>query len=331
MSFIGKPQISGSVLVWDGDKVVFETAVINLQSAYENSNNVQLADPVVFSGDPNVSDAKLQLIHNSPFEDDEGLRTTTSSGSSAAWLPIASYDIANNKVFEVGTDTGSSYVAVTSNEADGNSGYTFMNELGTFIALDTAANPSSLVFQKADDGYIDFQGTAQTTPVLRIDTTSGQSQVLIGSYGTNNILSVNGMDITPYSGSVIVPLGSTDNHTLLNFIDLLENDQCAMANVDVFATTLEMASYDLMVNGAWKFFITMHKKLNVVSVAGITEIDHQQISGSAAIDSSNDWNVDLSSNGILFVNGNAANHKLAFGALITKLSVLDLTTGNIIK
>lgn len=154
---------------------------------------------------------------------------------------------------------------------------------------------------------------------------------MIGTYGSNNTLSVNGMDITPYSGSVIVPLGSTDNHTLLNFINLLNNNEYAMANVDVFATTLEMASYDLMVNGSWKFFITMNKKDGEVSVAGITEIDHQQISGSAAIDSSNDWNVDLSSNGILFVNGNAANYKLAFGALITKLSVLDLSTGNIIK
>jgi len=331
MSFVGKPQISGSVLVWDGDKVVFETAVINLQSAYENSNNVQLEDPVVFSGAPDESDAKIELKHNSGFDNDEGLRTTTSSGSSAAWLPITSYDIHDDKVFEVGTDTNASYVAVTSNQPDGNSGYTFMNDPGTFMALDTTSDPSSLVFQKADDGYIDFQGAGQTIPVLRIDTTTAESKVLIGSYGTNNTLSVNGMDITPYSGSVIVPLGSTDNHTLLNFINLLNNDEYGMANVDVFATTLEMASYDLMVNGAWKFFITMHKKEDAVSVAGITEIDHQQISGSAAIDSSNDWNVDLSSNGILFVNGNGANHKLAFGALITKLSVLDLTTGNIIK
>lgn len=204
-----------------------------------------------------------------------------------------------------------------------------MNEMGTFMGLDTASN--SLVFQKADEGYIDFQGAEQSTPVLRIDTTVGESRVLIGTYGSNNTLSVNGMDITPYSGSVIVPLGSTDNHTLLNFINLLNNNEYAMANVDVFATTLEMASYDLMVNGSWKFFITMNKKDGEVSVAGITEIDHQQISGSAAIDSSNDWNVDLSSNGILFVNGNAANYKLAFGALITKLSVLDLSTGNIIK
>mgnify|MGYP006280618387 CR=1 FL=1 len=330
MSFVGKPNSSGSVLIWDGEKVVFETAVINLQSAYNNANNVKLTNPVTFEGDETVSDAKLQLIHTSPFEDDEGLRlSTAATAGAAAWLPIAAYDITDNKVFEVGTDTGSSYVAVTSTQPDGNSGYTFMNEMGTFMALDTTSN--SLVFQKADEGYIDFQGAGQSTPVLRIDTTTADSRVLIGTYGTNNTLSVNGIDITPYSGSVIVPLGSTDNHTLLNFIPLLENNQYAMANVDVFATTLEMQSYDLMVNGSWKFFITMNKKDDTVSVAGITEIDHQQISGSAAIDSSNDWNVDLSSNGILFVNGNAANHKLAFGALITKLSVLDLSTGNIIK
>lgn len=107
-----------------------------------------------------------------------------------------------------------------------------MNEMGTFMGLDTASN--SLVFQKADEGYIDFQGAEQSTPVLRIDTTVGESRVLIGTYGSNNTLSVNGMDITPYSGSVIVPLGSTDNHTLLNFINLLNNNEYAMANVDCF-------------------------------------------------------------------------------------------------
>lgn len=238
MSFIGRPKLSGSVLVWDGDKVVFETAVVNLQSAYDNASDVQLNNPITFLGDPLSAEPKIELIHTSPYDSDIGLKLSTSQSGSSAWLPIAAYDIADNKVFEIGIDTGSSYVAVTSNEADGNSGYTFMNEMGTFMGLDTASN--SLVFQKADEGYIDFQGAEQSTPVLRIDTTVGESRVLIGTYGSNNTLSVNGMDITPYSGSVIVPLGSTDNHTLLNFINLLNNNEYAMANVDVFATTLEM-------------------------------------------------------------------------------------------
>lgn len=48
MSFIGRPKLSGSVLVWDGDKVVFETAVVNLQSAYDNASDVQLNNPITF-------------------------------------------------------------------------------------------------------------------------------------------------------------------------------------------------------------------------------------------------------------------------------------------
>jgi len=331
MSFIGKPHISGSVLVWDGEKLLSERKLVDLQEAYQNSRFVQLADTICFIGDPLIAEPKLELIHTSPYEDDEGLRLTTDPNAGATcWKAITAFDKNENKVFEVEIDTNSSIVAVTSYDTDGNSGYQFLNEIGTFIALDTNNDPSILRIQKADQGYIDFGGDNQNT-VLRIDTSLSEPKVMIGSYGTNNALTVNGMDITPYSGSVIVPLGSTDNHTLINFIELLDNDQYAMANVDVFATTLEMSSHDLMVNSSWKYFLSMNKKDNEVSVAGITEIDHQQISGSLAVDVSDNWDIELSSNGILFVNGNGANHKLAFGALITKFSVLDISTGNIIK
>ena len=74
MSFVGRPNISGSVLVWDGDKLLSDRKVINLQNAYENERFIQLADTICFIGDPLISEPKLDLVHTSPFEDDEDHR-----------------------------------------------------------------------------------------------------------------------------------------------------------------------------------------------------------------------------------------------------------------
>jgi hypothetical protein len=332
MSFLGRPNISGSVLVWDGDKLLSDKKVINLQHAYENERFIQLADTICLIGDPLISEPKLDLVHNSPFEDDEGLRLTTDPNASAtSWKGIAGYDRNSRKVFEVELDTNTSYVAVTSNNPDGNSGYQFINELGTFLALDTTSSPTSLRIQKADNGYIDFGGNTVTDPILRINTTAYASSVNVGTYGSTKILNVNGMDITPYSGSLIVPIGSLDNHTLLNLFAKLENDQYATFNIDIFASTIEIPSYDVVATGTWKLLVSMFRHNNNVTVTGVTELDMQHHAGTQASDIPSSWNVDVSSNGLLFVNAKGSQYKVAFGAVITKLSVLDVFTGNVIK
>lgn len=319
MSFIGKPHISGSVLVWDGEKILPEKAIINLQNAYDNANNVRLSNPVVFEGDPTVSDAKLELIHTSGFEDDEGIRFITDTNAGAtAWKPLSAYDKNDLKVFEVETDTNASYVAVTSLSPDGNSGYQFMNELGTFMALDTTGQTTSLVFQKADSGYIDFTGNATEDPILRVNT-------------AEKTLIANSIDITPRSGSIIVPATSTANHTILDLASKLNNNEHATFDINIFAATKDMPTYDHVAVSAWKFFVSMLKADDTITVAGITEYDHQHRTGSLAIDIPTNWNIELNTDGILFVNAGAPAYDLAFGAIITKLSVLDITTGNIIK
>lgn len=319
MSFIGKPHVSGSVLVWDGEKIVSEKAVINLQNAYDNASNVQLSNPVVFAGDPTVSDAKLELVHTSGFEDDEGIRFITEPTAGAtAWKPLTAYDKNDLKVFEVETDTNASYVAVTSLTPDGNSGYQFMNELGTFMALDTTSQPSSLVFQKADSGYIDFTGDATGDPILRINT-------------ADDTLTVNNIDITPRGANLIVPATSINNHTILDLASYINNDEYGTYDINVFATTVGMQSYDLLAVSSWKFFASMYKTNNTVSVVGITEYDQQHSTGSNAVDVPTNWNIQLNTNGILSVNAAAPAYNLAFGAVITKLSVLDISTGNVIK
>lgn len=332
MSFIGRPNISGSVLVWDGDKFLSDKKVINLQNAYENSRFVQLADTICFIGDPLISEPKLELVHTSPFTSDEGLRLTTDPNAVAtSWKGIAAYDRNTTKVFEVALDVSSSIVSVTSKNTDGNSGYQFLNELGTFIALDTNSTPTSLRIQKADNGYIDFGGNTVADPILRINTNAYASSVNVGTYGSTKTLNVNGMDITPYSGSLIVPIGSMDNYTLINMFTKLENDQYATLNIDIFASTIEIPSYDVIATGTWKILVSMFRQNNNVTVTGVTELDMQHHAAEQASDVPSSWNVDVSSNGLLFVNAKGSQYKVAFGAVITKLSVLNISTGNVIK
>lgn len=318
MAFIGRPHLSGAVLVWDGKKIIPEKAVINLQSAYENASNIKLSDPVVFSGASDEADAKLELVHSSSYNTDEGLRTTTAADANPAWMPIVGYDINDDKVFEIGTDTTSSYFAVTSNKADGNSGYQFMNESGTFMGLDTTGQTSSLVFQKADSGYIDFTGDATGDPILRINT-------------ADKVLSVNGLDITPYGINVIIPTGSNTNHTLFNLSDFVENNQYAVVNIDIFATTNDLANVAARAFRTWKLFISLCKDSDVIKVVGITEIDTQYFAGNEAVDDPNEWDVNINTNGLLFCFSNGSVNKVAFGATITKISIIDSFTGNVIK
>lgn len=331
MSFIGRPHLSGAVLVWDGEKLVSDKAVINLQSAYENANSVSLTNPVVFSGDSSVDYPKLKLVHSSSFDTDEGLRTSTATIASTAWLPFTSYDINDNKVFEVGTDTDASYVAVTSNTADGNSGYQFMNELGTFMALDTSSSPTVLRIQKADEGYIDFGGSAYASPVLRIDTNNTTPAVNIGSANFINLLTVNGVDITPYSSKIVIPISSTQNHELFNIGDLLDNDEYATVNIDVFASTNELLETDKRAFSAWKYFISLFKQSGVVKVVGITQLDSQTFAGQTATDDPTTWDINITTQGIIGAFGNGSQHKIGVAATITKISAMNILTGDVIK
>lgn len=332
MSFVGKPHISGAVFVWDGDKLLADRKVINLQEAYQNSRIVRLADAVCFIGDETVSEPKIEVIHTSGFEDDEGIRFTTDINAGATtWLPLVAYDRNQNKVFQVETDTNSGIVAVKSTDIDGYSGYQFLNETGTFLALDTTSSPTSLRIQKAGEGYIDFGGSAYSSPILRIDTSNTEPAVNIGNSNSTNMLTVNGIDITPYSSKIIIPIASIQNHALFDIASFLDNDQYATVNIDVLASTNDLQQNDKRAFSAWKFFISLFKQSDTITVVSITELDQKTFIGATATDDPTSWDVNITSDGILFAFGNGSQHKIAFAATITKLSAIDILTGVIIK
>ena len=153
MSFLGKPELSGAVITWDGTKFVADTLSTNisLQNAYDNGYQIQVTSskPFTLTGSNSSSGPVFEIIHSSNQSTDEGIKFTTEAVAPASdWKPIAAYDKNGLKVFEIETDTNNSIVAVRSPVTDGNSGFQFLNQIGTYIALDTVSSPTILRIQK---------------------------------------------------------------------------------------------------------------------------------------------------------------------------------------
>lgn len=193
MSFLGKPVLSGTVVTWDGTKFVADT-IINggsLQDAYNNGYQIQItsSQPFTLTGSNSSSGPVFEIIHSSNQSTDEGIKFTTEATAPASdWKPIVAYDKNGLKVFEIETDTNNSIVSVRSPAADGNSGFQFLNQIGTYIALDAVSSPTILRIQKASDGYIDFAADGISEPVMRIFADTINGTISSSVYITSSLL-----------------------------------------------------------------------------------------------------------------------------------------------
>ncbi len=158
-----------------------------------------------------------------------------------------------------------------------------------------------------------------------------KTQIQINTPISDNVLVVNGIDITPYHDNVTVPSGSSSNHALIDLGSFLENDQFANVNVDISAITIGLTTVTERSFAAWKLFVSLLKQDNEVSVVDVTVIDSHTLVGSTATDDSGTWDVNASSDGIIYASTSNADNNIAFNATITKISVADIFTGNIIK
>lgn len=337
MAFIGKDLGPNTVLFFDQGRLRTESrnVLVNMQAAYEGGAHAVLGNgSITFESMANTSTPKIRLLHKSSYGSSRGILFETGDelGVSEAWMPLEAQDALGASAFAVGVRTGGGSVSVRSTSADGDSGYQFSNELGTFIALNTSGGENSLVFQKSG-GRFDFRAPGDEVPTLRIDPSAGNPTVSVGRLGTESLLLVNGMDLTQYSGSVVVPSGSTDDYTILDLGTYIEEDTYGMFSIDIFAGTLGTPGVETSATGAWKLFVTVNKKLDGLRVVGVTQLESHWFIGTGSLDDPRLWGADVTQSGTVIVNTKYYNslQDVSFGAVITKLSVLDTLNGHMLR
>jgi hypothetical protein len=174
--------------------------------------------------------------------------------------------------------------------------------------------------------------TGASAPTLHVDPDPAGPSVNIGALGTETQLLVNGMDLTQYSGSVVVPAGSLSDYTILDLGAHIGNNTYGMFNIDVFAGTLG-SNLEASSTGAWKFFISINKKTDGLRVVGVTQLENHSFIGTSSGDDPSLWGVDVTLGGTVIVNTKSYTslQDVSFGAVITKLSVLDTLGGHMLR
>ncbi len=151
--------------------------------------------------------------------------------------------------------------------------------------------------------------------------------VVIGSGGTSNELRVNGINLTPISGSVVIPGAAAVNYQVLNLFNTFSDNQYASFNVEVIGATRGITDINSLSTAKRLLSISMVKAGGQFTLVGITEAETQNYMGVGSIDDSRLWEVDVDVSGSLYINTSATPTETAWGAIVTKQSVVDIGSG----
>lgn len=154
--------------------------------------------------------------------------------------------------------------------------------------------------------------------------------VVIGGPGTTNELKVNGINLTPISGSAVVPGSTSANYPILSLSGSMLDNQYANFNIDVVGSTKGITNIS-NISVAKRFLtVSLVKAGGQFTVVGITEADAQNYIGPASVDDSKTWSIDIDTFGTLYVNTSATPTDTAWGVIVTKKSVIDVNSGILI-
>jgi len=151
--------------------------------------------------------------------------------------------------------------------------------------------------------------------------------VVIGAGGTTNELRVNGINLTPLSGSAIVPGGTSTNYNVLSLSGTMSNNQYASFNIDVIGSTRGITNIASVSAAKRLVSISMVKAGGQFTVVGITEAEAQNYNGPSSADNSSSWEVNVDVSGSLYVNTHSTPTDTAWGIVVTKQSVIDVNSG----
>lgn len=151
--------------------------------------------------------------------------------------------------------------------------------------------------------------------------------VVIGSGGTENELRVNGINITPLSGSTIVPGGTSSSWQLLDLASTFQDNQYASFNIDVIGSTKGIVDIDALSTAKRLLSVSMVRAGGQFAVVDITEAEAQNYTGPLAVDNPALWEVNVDVSGSLYINTGATPTDTAWGAIVTKQSIIDVGSG----
>jgi len=154
--------------------------------------------------------------------------------------------------------------------------------------------------------------------------------VRIGDYGTNKSLRVNGMNLTPYSGSQTIAGSTTSDVVILDLSGTLTNNQYGSFNIDVVASTEGITNMTQLAVGKWKLSVSMVKCGGNFEMVGVTELDGQHFAGGSSIDNPSQWYVDVNSFGSLYANTGGTLSNTTWGAIVLKQTVIDVNSGSLL-
>jgi hypothetical protein len=157
--------------------------------------------------------------------------------------------------------------------------------------------------------------------------TTGSVVIGAGSIGD---LIVNGINLTPISGSAVVPGGTSTNYDILSLSGTMDNNQFATFNINVIGSTKGITSISNLSTAKRLLTVSMVKSDEQLAIVGITELDAQNYTGPMSADEASLWDINVDVSGTLYVNTSATPTDTAWGVIVTKQTIMDVNTGVLI-
>lgn len=164
-----------------------------------------------------------------------------------------------------------------------------------------------------------------TTPNVIFTTGS----VALGSGAEPSQLWVNGINLTPISGALIVPGSTLTDTVLLNLSGALSGNQYGSFNIDVVGTTKGVTNILGLSTAKWNLSVSMLQTSGAFQVVGVTELDSQKYKGPTSPDTPSLWDINFNTSGSLFVNTAGTPTDTAWGAIVTNQTIIDVETGGL--
>ena len=161
------------------------------------------------------------------------------------------------------------------------------------------------------------------------DSIATTGSVALGGGAVPSQLWVNGINLTPISGALVVPGSTLTDSILLNLSGALSGNQYGSFNIDVIGTTKGVTNILDLATAKWNLSVSMLQTSGSFQVVGVTELDTQRYRGPSSPDVPSLWDINFNTSGSLFVNTAGTPTDTAWGAIVTNQSIIDVETGGL--